>query len=173
MRKLSKVFEKFSKAFEIFFKKVSRKLQKCIILAYFSNKLTNYALLFSAFGRKTQIVGKFSENFEIFWWKFYRKIKFFIFIFYFYFENLLLKIEFSEITPFFYNNFFGFGGGGEFPPFPPWLRPCLAQQRARPEPSVFVLYCVGIILYYLFQILSKIIICTWLKILHKIWTSEN
>ena len=31
-------------------------------------------------------------------------------------ENLLLKIEPSEITPFFYNNFFGFGGGvGNFP----------------------------------------------------------
>ena len=43
---------------------------------------------------------------------------FFIFIFYFCFENLLLKIELSEITPFFYNNLFGFGGG-EFPPFPP------------------------------------------------------
>ena len=33
--------------------------QKCIILAYFSNKLTNYALILCAFGRKTQIVGKF------------------------------------------------------------------------------------------------------------------
>ena len=40
---------------------------------------------------------------------------FFIFIFYF-FENLLLKIELSEISPFFYNNFFGFGGGSPFPP---------------------------------------------------------
>ena len=31
-------------------------------------------------------------------------------------ENVLLKIELSEITPFFYNIFFGFRG--EFPPFP-------------------------------------------------------
>ena len=46
----------------------------------------------------------------------------FLFLFFIFFENLLLKIELSEITPFFYNNFFGFGGG-EFPPFPPWLRP--------------------------------------------------
>ena len=33
-------------------------------------------------------------------------------------ENLLQKIEPSEITPFFLNNFFGSGGGGDFPPFP-------------------------------------------------------
>ena len=64
---------------------------------------------------------KLLENFEIFWWKFYWKIEFFIF-----FENLLLKIELSEITPFFYNNFFGFGGGGISPLSPPpWLRPCI------------------------------------------------
>ena len=47
---------------------------------------------------------------------------FFFILIFFSFENLLLKIELSEITPFFYNNFFGFGGG-DFPPFPPWLRP--------------------------------------------------
>ena len=35
-----------------------------------------------------------------------------------FFENLLLKIEPSEITPFFYNNLFRFRGGG-IPPFPP------------------------------------------------------
>ena len=36
--------------------------------------------------------------------------------FYFTLGNLLLKIEPSEMTPFFYNNFFGFRG---FPPFNP------------------------------------------------------
>ena len=41
---------------------------------------------------------------------------------------LLLKIEPSEITPFFYNSFFGFRGGG-LPHFPPWLRPCVADYR--------------------------------------------
>ena len=75
---------------------------------------------------KTQIVGKFWENFEIFCWKFYRKIEFFI-LFYFYFfiffENLLLKIELSEITPFFYNIFSV--SGGRISPLSPWLRPCL------------------------------------------------
>ena len=45
------------------------------------------------------------------------------FLFFIFFENLLLKIELSEITPFFYNIFFGFGGW-DFAPFPPWLRPC-------------------------------------------------
>ena len=34
-------------------------------------------------------------------------------------EKLLLKIEPSEITSFFYNNFFPFGGGGEFSHRPP------------------------------------------------------
>ena len=42
--------------------------------------------------------------------------------FFIFFENLLLKIELSEIRPFFYNIFFGFGGGGNFS-LPPWLRP--------------------------------------------------
>ena len=52
---------------------------------------------------------------------------FFYFIFYF-FENLLLKIEISEITPFFYKKIFCFGAGG-FPPLPPpWLRPCYAWE---------------------------------------------
>ena len=42
-----------------FAKKFLRKLQKCIILGYFSKNLTNHALVFRAFGRKTQILGKF------------------------------------------------------------------------------------------------------------------
>ena len=36
-----------------------RKLLKCIILAYFSKKLTNHALVLRAVGQKTQIFGKF------------------------------------------------------------------------------------------------------------------
>ena len=39
--------------------KFLRKLRKCIILAYFSKNLTNHALIFCAFRRKTQSVGKF------------------------------------------------------------------------------------------------------------------
>ena len=88
----------------------------------FSKTFNKPCVNFCAFGRKTLIVGKFWENFEIFWWKFYRKIEFFIyflFLFFIFFENLLLKIELSEKRQFFYNNFFRFRGGGNFPPFPP------------------------------------------------------
>ena len=82
-----------------------------IVLAYFSINLTNPALIFRVFGRKTQFVGNFEQILKIFdensmeKWNFY-------FIFIFIQDNLLLKIEPSEITPFFFNNFFGFGGGG-------------------------------------------------------------
>ena len=115
-------FRKFSKNF-------LRKFRKILVLAYLSKNLTNHALIFCAFGRKTQIVVKFWENFEIFWYKFLRKMEilFFLFLFFIFFDNLLLKIELSEITPFFYNNFFGFGGGG-ISPLSPWLRPCFGVE---------------------------------------------
>ena len=111
--------ESFEKIFRNITQKIFKKIAKNGFLAYFSNKLPNYPLIFCALGRTTQIVRKFWENFEFVWWKFYRKIEFFIFYFYF-FENLLvkIKIEPSEITPFFYHNFFRFRGGG-FHPFPP------------------------------------------------------
>ena len=80
----------------------------------FFKKLKN-ALNFSAFGRKTQIVGKFWENFENLWWKFYRKIEF---VFIFLLEYLLLKIVLG-ITPFFLN-IFSVSRGGDFP-LPPGL----------------------------------------------------
>ena len=72
----------FWENFRKFWKDFFRKLLKCIILAYFSNKLTNYALILCEFGRKAPMVGKFWENSEIFWWKFDRKIEFFIFLFF-------------------------------------------------------------------------------------------
>ena len=94
--------------------------KKCCIFAYFAKKFKNHAVNFCAFGRKTQLFGKFWEIFEIFWWKFNGKIEFFSI----FWENLLLKIETSEITSFFYNNFFRFGGGGvQTPPNPP--PPCV------------------------------------------------
>ena len=106
------LFEILRKFSEILKKISSENCLKCIILAYFSNKLTNYALICCAFGRKTQIVGKFWENFEFFDENSIEKLIFLYFIFYF-FENLLLKIEPSEIAP----HFFGFGGW--ISPFPP------------------------------------------------------
>ena len=56
-RKTQIVWKFWEKLLKIFIK-------KCIILAYFSNQLTNYAFIFCVFGRKTQIVGKFWENFD-------------------------------------------------------------------------------------------------------------
>ena len=115
------IYWKFWDYFRKFWKDFLRKWQKCIILAYFSKYLTNHALIFPARGRKTQIVGKFWENFEDFWWKFYRIIE--LFIYFLFSGKFVTKIEPSEITPFFYSNFFGFGGIPHFPlatPLPSW-----------------------------------------------------
>ena len=46
----------------------------------------------------------------------------FLFLFSIFFENVLLKIELSEIAPSSYINIFGFGGRAEFSPSP-WLGP--------------------------------------------------
>ena len=54
--------KKFRKFEQIFFKK----WQKCIIFAYFTQNFTNPALIFRAFGRKTQIVGNFDKIFKNF-----------------------------------------------------------------------------------------------------------
>ena len=105
-----RVWTKNTKCWEIlrkFSKILIRHLWKCFILAYFSKDLTNPCVHFSPFGQKTQIVGKFWENFENFWWKFNWKLTFIRI-----FGKFVTKKEPSEITPFFYNNFFGFGGGG-------------------------------------------------------------
>ena len=58
------------------FRKFQNNFEKSIILAYFLKILTTHALIFRAFGRKTQIIGKFWEDFGNFWWKFNRKIAF-------------------------------------------------------------------------------------------------
>ena len=106
-----KLFGNFEK---IFLKDVLWKLRKIHYFSIFFKNLRNHALIFCSFRRKTQIVGKVWESFEKFWWKFYRKIDFFLFLFIL--ENLLIKIEPSEITPSIYNNFFVFwGGAGIFP----------------------------------------------------------
>ena len=116
------LLQSFEKIFKNFPKKIAKNALFCHI---FQKNLTNHSLIFCAFGRKTQIVGKFWEFLMKILLKNWIFILFLIFILFFilFFENLLLKIEPSEITPVFYNNSFGFGGG-EFPPFPPWLRPC-------------------------------------------------
>ena len=69
-RKFSKnVLRKFRKMhyFRIRNFKISQEnREKCIILAYFSKNLTNHALIFGAFGRKTQFVGNFEKIFKKF-----------------------------------------------------------------------------------------------------------
>ena len=100
---------KFWENFRKFWKSFFWKSIKMHYLADFSNKVTNYALLFCAFGRKTQIVGKFWEKFENFGRKLNRKMIFLLFL-----EKLLLNIEPWKITPDFYNTFSRFRGGGTF-----------------------------------------------------------
>ena len=63
---------------------------------------------------KPKLLGNFEKILKFFDENSIEKLNF---LFFYFFENLLLKIELSEITPFFYNNFFGFGG--DFPPSPP------------------------------------------------------
>ena len=113
------------------FKKFLRKLRKGIILAYVSKHLTSQVLNFCAFGRKSLILG----NFEKFWWKFHRKIEFLFYI-YFYFGKFVTKMESSEITPFFYNNFFGFVGGGASPPLATPLASRTSDAHNRYIPSL-------------------------------------
>ena len=73
---------------------------------------------FARLDEKHKLLGNFEKILKFFDENSLEKLNFLIFSIYF-FENLLLKIEPSEITPVFYNNFFGFGGGGNFPPSPP------------------------------------------------------
>ena len=85
----------FSKVFNEFLNKIA----KCISLAYFSKDFKNYGSISRAFGRKNT-----NENLLS---KFNRKIEFLtIFL-----KNLMLEIEPSEISSFFYNNSFHFGRG--------------------------------------------------------------
>ena len=69
-KKYSKNFLKYSKNISKYFRKFLkiflRKLQKRIVLAYFSKNLTNHALIFYAFGRKRQCIGNFEKIFENF-----------------------------------------------------------------------------------------------------------
>ena len=97
------------------FRKFATKLQKMHYFSLFFNKFQNNAFNFCVFGRKTQFGW---EIFEKLLKKFLMKIQYKNGIFIYFREKLLLKIEPSEITPFFYNNFFRLGGGWT-PPNPP------------------------------------------------------
>ena len=61
---VARIFFEGGNTFRKFLKIFLRKLQKIMILAYFSKELTNHALDFCGLGPKTQIVGKFWEIFR-------------------------------------------------------------------------------------------------------------
>ena len=98
-----------------FWKNFFRKLVKMHYISILFKKVNKPCVNFLRVWTKNANCWEILRKIWKFWWKYYRKFEFF---FIFYLENLLLKIEPSEITPFFYSNFFGFGGGG-FPPFLP------------------------------------------------------
>ena len=54
---------KFSKIFKKFLKKIAK---NALFLPIFPNNLANHALIFCAFGRKTQFVGNFEKFFKMF-----------------------------------------------------------------------------------------------------------
>ena len=106
---LEKIFERFQKISKNF----SRKFPKCIIVAYFSKYLTKNELILARLDEKRKLVGNFEKIFDK---NLIEKLNFY-FVFILIMEILLLKIEPSEITPFFYNNFSVSGKG--ISPFPP------------------------------------------------------
>ena len=80
--------------------------KKCCIFAYFATKISKPFAKFSRVWTKNTIVwGNFEKILEIF-----DKNSMENCIFIYFWENFLLKIETSEITSFFYNNFFRLGG---------------------------------------------------------------
>ena len=74
-------------------------------------------LFFARLDEKCKLLGKFEKILKIFDENSIENLNFY-FIFILFFENLLLNIEPSEITPVFYN-IFRFRGGGDFPLPPP------------------------------------------------------
>ena len=63
---------------------------------------------FARLDEKLKLLGNFEKILKFFDKNSLEKLNFlffiFLFLFFIFFENLLLKIELSEITPFFYNN---------------------------------------------------------------------
>ena len=77
-------------------------------------------LIFGRLDEKYKLLANFEKIL-----KFFDKNSIENWFFLFFIENFLIKLELSEITPFFYNNFFVFGG---ISLFPPWRRPCVASS---------------------------------------------
>ena len=68
---------KFEKNFENFSKNFLKNREKCIILEDFSKSLTNPALHYCAFGRKTQFIGNVEKIFKDFLMKFVKNALFY------------------------------------------------------------------------------------------------
>ena len=75
----------------------------------FSKNLTNHGLIFSRLDEKHNLLETCEEILKIFDEDSTEKLNFY-FIFNFIFRTFVTKIDPSEITSFFYNGFFGFGG---------------------------------------------------------------
>ena len=119
------------RSFQKICKKSNDKLQ---FLKKFNKQCDNFLRVWT----KNTIYLKFWENFEICWRKVYRKIEIFCFIIIFW-ENLLLKMEPSEITPFFCN-FFGFG---RISPFPLATPLCITLEK-----NANTIFCLNVPLHW-------------------------
>ena len=100
-----------------FWKNFLRKLLKMHHFSIFFKKFNKLCVNYSRFWTK-HALGNFENIFDE---NSIEKLNFYI-IFIFILENLLLKIEPSEITPL-SATFFSVSGGGDFP-LSPWLRRC-------------------------------------------------
>ena len=113
-------------------------MKKSILIQNFHQNISKFSQNFPkicVFRPKAQTSNAFfyksSVNFSRVWtkntncWEIEKILKFFDkyslekLNFYLFLEKLLLKIEPSEMTSFFYNKFFNFGGGGNVPCVPP------------------------------------------------------
>ena len=109
----------FEKMLKIFLKKIAKNSLFQHIFQKINKACVNFSRVWTKIANCQEILKIFDEN-SIEKWNFY-----------FILENLLLKIETSEITPFFYKKFSVSGGGG-FPP--PRLRPCLGGKTQGRSP---------------------------------------
>ena len=106
---LLEILRKFSKIFKNFLRKLLKMHYFSIFFKEFNKPCVHFSRIWTKNANCWEILRKL--------WKFLMKILSKNWIFYFYLENLLLKIEPPEITPFFYNNFF-LVSGFNVSPFP-------------------------------------------------------
>ena len=98
--------------FRKFAKKFPKKIAKMLYFRLFCKKISKPCVTFSRVWTKNTIVwGNFEKILKIFDGNSIEKLNFYLFL-----GKLLLKIETSEITSFFYSNFFRLGGGANPPP---------------------------------------------------------